>query len=240
MPNHNFASILLHTSARSAWERLLRLWWTLRRRRQIENYLATNTIRKLQIGAGLQTFNDWLNTDFSPQVPQIVFMDIRTPFPLPDNSFDYIFAEHVIEHVSYEAGCAMLKESLRVLRTGGRIRIATPDLQVLLSLNATDHSEMQLRYMRWITANFLPHVETPKAVFVINNAFQNWGHQFLYDSQSLASLLQQTGFVDITQCESGHSTDAVLTGIDSRAYSIADKEMNRFESMVLEARKRAG
>jgi predicted SAM-dependent methyltransferase len=239
MSIRSFASGLLRLSAMSAGRRLLQFQWTLRRGQQIDTYLATNAVRKLQIGTGSQPLEGWLNTDLAPERPKVIFMDATRRFPLPDNSFEYIFTEHIIEHLSYQDGRAMLKESLRVLRPGGRMRIATPDLQVLLSLNTSHHSEMQLRYLQWITANFLPHLEESNAVIVINNAFRNWGHQFLYDRQLLSTLLQQIGFADITAYESGQSGDPNLTGIDSHGYAVADQEMNRFESMILEARKPA-
>ena len=71
-----------------------------------------------------------------PRGPQFVYMDATALFPLPDASFDYIFSEHVIEHMSYADGGRMLRECLGVLKPGGRIRIATPNLVRLLGLYA--------------------------------------------------------------------------------------------------------
>jgi predicted SAM-dependent methyltransferase len=237
MSIRSIASVTLRLSAMAAWERVQQARWTLKRQGQIKAYLAGNQTRKLQIGAGFHALEGWLNTDLLPRGRQFVFMDATQPFPFPDDSFDYIFSEHIIEHVPYLAGRSLLQESFRVLRPGGCIRIATPDLQVLLGLNSPVHSESQSRYMKWVTTNFLPGIETALPIFVINNAFRNWGHQFLYDRQTLADLLAQSGFADITACESGQSADPVLAGIDSHGSYIAEQEMNRFESMILEAKK---
>ena len=40
----------------------------------------------------------------------------------------------MIEHLKYSDGQNMLKESFRVLKPKGKIRISTPDLQFLIDL----------------------------------------------------------------------------------------------------------
>ena len=76
----------------------------------------------------------WNNLYFSllPQPPgegDILYYDIRRPFPFEDNSFDGIYAFHIIEHLTpVEAGVFAL-ELFRVLKPGGICRISTPDLE---------------------------------------------------------------------------------------------------------------
>jgi predicted SAM-dependent methyltransferase len=53
-----------------------------------------------------------------------------------DNTFDYIFSEHMIEHVDHDGAVAMLRECYRVLKPGGTICMATPDLAVIVGLLA--------------------------------------------------------------------------------------------------------
>lgn len=50
------------------------------------------------------------------------------PLPYPDNSADNIRASHLLEHFTFADAQAALKEWTRVLKPGGRIRIAVPDL----------------------------------------------------------------------------------------------------------------
>lgn len=54
--------------------------------------------------------------------------DATTPFPLADNSFDWAYSEHFIEHVSSEQAVAWLAEVRRMVRPGGFLRLSTPDL----------------------------------------------------------------------------------------------------------------
>ena len=66
-----------------------------------------------------------------------------------NNSLDYIFSEHMIEHVSYEQGASMLRECYRTLKPGGRLRLATPDYTFLHELYASEKSDLQLNYIKW-------------------------------------------------------------------------------------------
>ena len=61
-------------------------------------------------------------------------IDITKKFPFVSSTFDYVFSEHMIEHIKYQDGLKMLNESFRVLKPSGKIRISTPDLQFLLDL----------------------------------------------------------------------------------------------------------
>ena len=135
----------------------------LRRRRRIERYLRSHEIRKLHLGAGENVRPDWLNTDLHdygrPQ--ELVYLDARKPFPLPDASFDLVFSEHMLEHLSYGDGLACLRECRRVLRPKGRIRIATPSLEQLARLYHAELSDVQRRYVRWAIESFVPGAGAP-------------------------------------------------------------------------------
>src|SRR4051812_41800883 len=88
--------------------------------RQIREYNRGHPIRKLQLGAGGIVYPGWLNTDIEPG-PGKVYLDATKPFPISDGAIQYIFGEHVIEHLSYDDGLLMLRECYRVLAPGGKI-----------------------------------------------------------------------------------------------------------------------
>src|SRR5579863_5675247 len=99
----------------------------LRRPYQIRNYLRrAGEFTGLQIGAGPHRLAGWLQTDLEPDL-RSVYLDATKRFPFADGTFDYIVAEHVIEHVRYEDALKMLHECYRVLKNGGVIRISTPN-----------------------------------------------------------------------------------------------------------------
>ena len=202
----------------------------------IRQYLRRHDVRKLQLGAGNNFLEGWLNTDQFPFSRRTAFLDVTDRFPLPDASVDFIFSEHHIEHIPYSDACGMLGECLRVLRPGGRIRIATPDFERILGLYR-DRSPEGEHYIRWMTDRFLPQAPGYSPVFVINLCMRIAGHQFLFDGPTLQATLASAGFVDVERLSPSVSRHSELNGIDSHTRFTQDDEVNRFETMVYEARK---
>ena len=60
-------------------------------------------------------------------IPNIIFHDIETPVPLPDNCVDRILSEHCFEHIEITKYSQILKELYRILKPGGFFRLAVPD-----------------------------------------------------------------------------------------------------------------
>jgi predicted SAM-dependent methyltransferase len=198
-----------------------------RRRKDIETYLRAHDVRKLQLGAAENILDGWLNTDLHGygHGRELVYLDVRKPFPLPDESFDVVFSEHLLEHLTYAEGQRCLRECYRVLRPGGRVRVATPSLERLAQLY--DGGEVQERYVRWAVETLEPELDAPLPGAVINNFFRSWGHRFIYDSQTLRHALETAGFVDVTE-----STVGELEG-----HLAEEPKFNELETIVLEARR---
>jgi predicted SAM-dependent methyltransferase len=225
----------VHTARAGALD-LKQFYWRTIRSGRIQNYLRANPVRKLQLGSSFTPLEGWLNTDLIPEVPGVVYLDATRRFPFDDNTFDYIASEHMIEHIDYDSGQAMLREAFRVLKPGGGIRIATPDLRVLLGLNAADKTPAESKYIEWIVSKLFPHVADCKAAFVINNAFRCWGHQFLYDAETLKAALARCGFASFLHHKPGESHDTHLRGIESHGRHMGSEDINQFETLVIEAR----
>jgi len=68
-----------------------------------------------------------------------------------------------------------------VLKPGGRIRLTTPDLQVLARLCAPRLGPIQTNYPNFIADQLFPEIKTMGGVFAINIGFRACGHQFIYD-----------------------------------------------------------
>ena len=211
--------------------------WVFARRHAIRDYTRSHRIRKLHIGAGRNILAGWLNTDISLNHASVIYLDATARFPFDDATFDYILAEHMIEHLDYQAGQLMLRECNRVLKPGGRVRFATPDLQVLLALHSKTKSDLQIQYIDWLVRRIMPDVRECADVFVINNAFRAWGHQFLYDQSTLEHALRSQGFLDLAFFKPGASDDPVLCDLESHGREIQAEDINQFETMVIEGRK---
>jgi len=231
------------------------------REKVISHYFQNNQKRKLQIGAGGNPLPGWLNTDLEPTNNQIVYLDAMEPFPFADQEFDYVFSEHMIEHIHYKAGVNMLHECFRILKPGGKIRIATPDVERLVGLFSQPKTTAQRRYIEWSMTDILGLYNTEKSVlqkrrpewdidkfhfteyfpqkdqdgvcFIINNFFRSYGHQFLYDKNTLQGALESAGFKNICQANPNYSDDENFRNIESHD-NVIGEEMNQFETLILE------
>jgi len=216
-----------------------RALWRTTRGGTIARYVARTPAgaRGLTLGAGHHPPAGWLATDLDPRVaPGVVFLDATRRFPFADAAFDRIHSEHMIEHVPLAAGRALLAEARRVLRPGGRLRLATPDLARLAALVAAPGGDPAgAGYVRWIAATFTDDGVEPRPADVLNHAVRAWGHVFLYDEPTLRDELTRAGFVDIARHAMNQSDDPALCGLETHAATVGGVEQVTWETMVLEA-----
>jgi predicted SAM-dependent methyltransferase len=92
------------------------------------------TVHYLNLGCGSRFHPDWENVDFVPAGPSVRVHDLLKPIPYADQSFDVVYHSHVLEHFPREQGLAFLRECYRLLRPGGVIRVAVPDLERIARL----------------------------------------------------------------------------------------------------------
>jgi hypothetical protein len=111
-----------------------------------------------------------------------------------------------------------------------------PDLKVLTGLHSEVKTAAQEYYMDFMAARFIPDADLCKEVFVINNAFRAWGHEFLYDRKLLALTMERVGFEDIRFYQPGVSDDEHLRQIESHGCIMDSEEINNFEAFAIEAR----
>jgi len=214
---------------------LRRLSSRFTRRERIAAYLRDHPVARLHLGCGRHGLPGWLNSDYDPAARGAVLLDVTRAFPLPNGSFERVFSEHLIEHLSFADGARMLRECYRVLKPGGRIRVATPNLEAYLGLFAGEPGALGRHYLEWFTAKYLSEVPVPRPAHVLNVAVRHWGHRFLYDRATLTDALERAGFVKVLPCAPGRSDDELFAGVDSHGKTVGDEGVNEFETLVLEA-----
>jgi predicted SAM-dependent methyltransferase len=196
------------------------------RARHIREYLAQSGSPRLQLGAEGAPLPGWLCVDHRLKPRGVVYLDARRPLPFDDAVFDCIFSEHFIEHFTWDDGARLLAECRRVLRPGGTLRVATPDLGALAGLYGADDPETE-RYVAWQTDK-LGDAELHRPEFAINLAFYGYGHRFLYGGATLELALRRAGFAELERLRGGVSREPAMRNIDSHS---------TFVTMVYEARR---
>lgn len=190
-------------------------------RRLVDDYLKKTTVRKLHIGCGdpdalakRPIFPDWLNSDYYPKSPKILHLDATRPFRLFESgSFDYVFSEHMIEHIPYSAGVHMMADCYRILKPHGKMRTSTPDLAFLIDLYRNDKSTLQDQFLAYASSNikWVPYKED---TFVINNFVRDWGHQFIWDEKTMRTAMEKVGFKNVTSYKLQRSDDTALRNLE--------------------------
>ena len=218
-------------------KKIKKIYYKIERNKVIRKYLINNKIRKLQLGSNISQIDGWLSSDLIPTNKKCIYLDVTVKFPFKNAEIDYIYCEHLIEHLNWEDGIKMLQESFRVLRPGGVIRIATPDLKAIINLY-DENNPLAKAYIKWVKDMFIKWVNSYNPGFVINTLFRNWNHQFLYDEDTIKIALQNAGFSDIKRVMYYQSDDSNLHNLEQHDKNVGNFEMIVFETMIYEARKK--
>lgn len=117
-------------------------------------------LKLLNIACGSRYHKEWLNIDFHAVSNLVKRVNILKGLPFEDDYFDAIYISHFIEHLTNNQSLFVLRESIRVLRQGGIIRIVVPDLENICReyLNilekVKENSNFDEKY-NWIVAELL-------------------------------------------------------------------------------------
>lgn len=203
--------------------------------RNIKKYISNHKIKKLHIGCGKNILDGWLNSDYYPENKMAIHLDATKKFPFDDNTFDYIFSEHMIEHISFLDGSIMLKECWRVLKPNGKIRISTPNMRFLIDLYKNEKSPVQAEYIKWAAGKVIKWAPYYDEIFVINNFVRDWGHVFIYDVKTLKYLLEKSGFVNVEEYCLNASDEKDLLNLENETRM--PEGFLKLESLTLEGMK---
>jgi predicted SAM-dependent methyltransferase len=203
---------------------------------------------KLNIGCGKTVAPGWINIDKSPSVllsafprlrqallatgilaPEqaegiptgVIYANVVNRIPANDESVDFVYSSHMIEHLSRWEGMRFVRNCRRVLRDGGVIRLATPDLRLMARdyLNAsspfnrdapTPADAFCVEYRAYST----PQVNLVQRI--IRKQLGGDSHQWLYDQDSIAKLLREAGFNEISACSYQNGLTPDLVSVEHR------------------------
>jgi predicted SAM-dependent methyltransferase len=87
---------------------------------------------RLNLGSGTVPLEGFTNVDALPDAPGVdVEADLSKPLPFRDGEADLIYAAHVLEHFPTDLVPGLLADWRRVLRPGGQLLVAVPDLEMI-------------------------------------------------------------------------------------------------------------
>lgn len=122
----------------------------------------------------------------------IKYADARNHIPEPDHFVDILYSCHMLEHLDSDEAQAFLTEAKRVLKHGGYIRLAVPDLRLIvndyLQSGDADRFMNDMDLSRRVAQSLLSKI---RYLFVGDR-----GHKYLYDGASLCKLLASAAFKD--------------------------------------------
>lgn len=117
-------------------------------------------MKYLNLGCGNNYIasEQWTNIDFISHSKDVRAHNLIRGIPFNDNTYDLVYHSHVLEHFTKEDAVKFIEECFRVLKPGGIIRIAIPDLEKIVreyltcleeGIKDPDNQAINLNY-QWI------------------------------------------------------------------------------------------
>jgi predicted SAM-dependent methyltransferase len=131
------------------------------------------------------------------------YLNVARKFPFADATFDCAYTSHMLEHLNPRDAEHCLREIHRVLKPGGVLRIAVPDLDQVLK-----------RYLPEAPEAFL------EELFESNQTSEKNMHHWQYNEFSLRRTLEDAGFRAVSRelFRHGHCPD--LDRVECREESL--------------------
>lgn len=188
---------------------------TFLRRNPLQRFShRVRTLDYLNVGCNKKTFSHTINLDYSWFPGIDLTADILRPLQISNNRLKGIYCEHTLEHIHFDAVPFFLSECKRILRTGGVIRFLVPDAELYL--------QTYCRIRNGENDHFPYHNPKETPMMHVNATFRSYDHQYAYDFETLAKLLMEAGFEDVTRCEHriGRDKNLLLDSDDRQAESL--------------------
>jgi predicted SAM-dependent methyltransferase len=166
-------------------------------------------VRRLNWGCGQHVAPGWINSDVKDEDGVDLVADIREGLPLESDSVDYAVSIHALPEFSYPELVPVLEELRRVLKPGGTLRLALPDLR--RGIDA---------YLRGDEAYFKvgeDEVASLGGRFVVQMLWYGYSRS-LFTVDFALELLEKAGFTKVRACSYGVTQSGVpeIVELDNR------------------------
>lgn len=135
------------------------------------------------------------------RINNLILANATKRIPFDNNSVDVIYTSHMVEHLDRREVLAFLSEAHRVLKEGGVIRIAVPDVKRIVD-SYTEHKDADK-----LVSDLYLAVPKPRGYMrIINLLIGARHHHWMYDETSLKRLLESNGFNSAISLPPGQTT----------------------------------
>ena len=157
-----------------------------------------------------------LYTKNSKRFPDNVeYGDIVKGLPVADNSCKAVYCCHVLEHLCLEDFRRALKNTYRILKTGGIFRLVVPDLAQMIKSYTEDHSKQAA--FTFMKASGLVREQRKRGIKgFLFEWLGNSVHRWLWDYDSMAAELEAARFAAIRRADFGDGSDLMFKEVEDR------------------------
>lgn len=131
----------------------------------------------------------------------IEFGDATKGLPISSGSIDVVYSSHMLEHLDRQEVALFLQEARRVLRRGGIIRLALPDIRIQVQ-KYIKNNDADAFIEGTLLAQPRPRTVAQRIRMLLVGTRN---HQWMYDGDSLSRLLQAHGFISPVVLKAGES-----------------------------------
>ena len=178
-------------------------------------------MKRLHIGCGQNYMKGWENVDIFSLHKADCYANVSA-LPYPLESFDLVYACHVLEHVNRHLIIATLIHWRSLLKEKGILRLSVPNFVAIMEYYSHNGGKLK---------------DVIGLLYGGQDSFLN-EHKIVFDYELLSDYLIKTGFENIIDWY-WSATDHKIYDDYSQAYlPHMDKEHGRLMSLNLEATKR--
>jgi predicted SAM-dependent methyltransferase len=146
---------------------------------------------RLNWGCGSHVAGGWINSDVKSGPGVDLVADIRKGLPLVSENLDYAVSVHALPEFAYPELQAVLEELRRVLKPGGVLRLALPDLRRGVDAYLRDDPD----YFQIDPEE----VKSQGGRFIVHMLWYGYSRS-LFTVDFAEELLERSGFVDVREC----------------------------------------
>lgn len=150
--------------------------------------------KQLHFGCGSDYKNGFINLDMNKSADY--YFDARNKLPFGDETIEYIYSSHFVEHLSNDELMRHFKESFRVLRVGGIYRICIPDFESSIKAYIRrDYAWLEMFKNDWpLNYYFVPEHLLSYADYLDRSLHEYGIHKIFLDFEKTKNMLIHSGF----------------------------------------------